>query len=126
MKQKKLVSLFITHPDYDHTSWLQVPHHGTLCTTSGPVVIYLDDTGFSQVNPPPSAEFLLLCLLPRKNRQYFMGCLEEEFRTVMLPKYGESLARVHYWTQAIQSLAAVAWGLIKKLALLAAIWRAVR
>ena len=117
MRRQKLASLFITHPDDDHTSLLRIPHHGSLLKASavGPSVLsYFDESGVSPFTPPRSAEYLLLCLLPRKNREYFMGCLEEEFRTVLLPKYGEFWARVYYWSQAIQSLASVGWGLIKK------------
>jgi hypothetical protein len=129
MRRQKLASLFITHPDDDHTSLPRIPHHGSLLKASavGPSVLsYFDESGVSPFTPPRSAEYLLLCLLPRKNREYFMGCLEEEFRTVLLPKYGEFWARVYYWSQAIQSLASVGWGLIKKLASLAAIWRVLR
>jgi len=126
IRDMRIDRLVMTHPDGDHVSWLRVPHHGTLSATSGigSVRVYLDESGSGEVKPPRSAEYLLRCLLPRKNRQYFLGCLEEEFRTVMLPEYGESWARVYYWMQTIQSLAAVGWGLLKKLVSFAAIWRA--
>jgi hypothetical protein len=129
MSRRKPTSVFITRPDEDHTSWLQIPHHGTLLrasAVSSSLVIYLDESGVTPITPPRSAEYLLLCLLPRKNREHFMGCLEEEFRTVLLPKYGEFWARVYYWSQAIQSLGSVGWALIKKLAFLVDIWKTLR
>jgi hypothetical protein len=68
MRRRKLASLFITHPDDDHTSWLQIPHHGTplkAITVGSSALIYFDDSGVTTINPPRSAEYLLLCLLPR-------------------------------------------------------------
>lgn len=87
--------------------------------------IHFDESVTASATPPRSAEFLLLCLLPRKNR-YLMGCLEEKFQTLLLPKYGRFYANVYYWSQALQSLAWVAWGLFKKMASLTALWRLFR
>jgi hypothetical protein len=115
----------LTHPDSDHALWLRVPHHGSISALDGlkPSVLYLYACHSSQVDPPRFAQYLLLCFVPRKNREYLLGCLEEEFRTVLLPKYGQFWAGTYYWIQVIQSLAAVGWGLVRKLSSLAAIWR---
>lgn len=121
--------LVITHPDDDHISWLHVPHHGTAHSVGAKrsaLQIYFDESGIASATPPRSAEFLLLCLVPRKNREYLMGCLEEEFQTLLLPKYGRFYANVYYWSQALQSLASVAWALLKKMASLTALWRLLR
>jgi hypothetical protein len=125
----KLTYLFVAHPDDDHISWLKVPHHGTALSVGAmhsPLQIYFEETVISSVTPPRSAEFLLLCLLPRKNREYMMGCLEEEFQTLLLPKYGRFYANVYYWWQVLQSLASIAWELLKKKASFAALWRLLR
>lgn len=118
----------LTHPDSDHAPWLPVPHHGSISLLDGlkPSVLYLYESGSSQVEPPRFAEYLLLCFVPRKNREYLLGCLEEEFRTVLLPKYGQFWARTYYRVQVIQSLASVGWGLLRKLASVAAIWKILR
>jgi hypothetical protein len=88
--------------------------------------IYFDESVMASATPPRSAEFLLLCLVPRKNREYLIGCLQEEFQTLLLPKYGRFYANVYYWSQVLQSLGSVAWGLIKKMASLTALWRILR
>src|SRR5216110_3757187 len=82
--------LIMTHPDSDHAQLLEMPHHGTVSAPHGlsPSVLYLHGSGLSQVEPPKFAEYVLLCFVPRKNREYLLGCLEEEFRTILLPKYG--------------------------------------
>src|SRR5438445_12359612 len=82
-------SIVIAHPDKDHAPWLQLPHHGSGSALTGlkSSVIHLHGSGLSQVEPPRYGEYLLFCLLPRKNRVYLIGCLEDEFRRVILPTY---------------------------------------
>ena len=52
---------------------------------------------------PPTAYFLLL-LIPKKFRESFVGDLEEEFRTIVLPQYGRRKATLWYWWHTILSL----------------------
>ncbi|PYP89427.1 MAG: hypothetical protein DMG65_13770 [Candidatus Angelobacter sp. Gp1-AA117] len=49
---------------------------------------------------PRYAHFLLL-LIPQKSREHLIGDLEEEYRAVVLPKYGSSLAALWYWMQTL-------------------------
>ena len=50
----------------------------------------------SRVAPPRFPKFLLL-LIPKKNREYVIGDLEEEFQTILVPQYGYRIARCWYW-----------------------------
>ena len=56
--------------------------------------------------PPKRAEMLLHFGLPKRDREYMIGDLEEEYRTVILPKYGPGVAARWYWWQAVRSVAA--------------------
>lgn len=49
-----------------------------------------------KLNPPALAEFLLL-LVPKRDREHLVGDLEEEFRTILLPKHGPFKAHCYYW-----------------------------
>ena len=49
--------------------------------------------------PPLTASFLLELFLPAKQRENFIGDLEQEFRTRILPKYGLRRARFWFWVQ---------------------------
>ncbi len=51
-------------------------------------------------SPPPSFEFLLF-LLPIRQRDHVIGDLEEEFRSVTVPKYGRRLASILYAWQVL-------------------------
>jgi hypothetical protein len=51
---------------------------------------------------PKYAEFLLYLALPRRNRESYLGCHNEDFATNPLPKFGPLLARFWYWVKALQ------------------------
>lgn len=53
---------------------------------------------------PRRAQYLLL-LVPHKNREFILGDLEEEFRTILLPQYGLRKAQAYYWWHTFGSLA---------------------
>jgi hypothetical protein len=59
--------------------------------------------------PPRWAECLLYLLLEKRARDHLPGDLEEEFRTVMRPKFGERYARRWYCFQVLRSL----WPLLR-------------
>lgn len=60
---------------------------------------------------PKVAEFFLL-LLPIRDREHLLGDLEEEFRTILVPKYGIKIASVLYtWQVAIEFFHAIRTGL---------------
>lgn len=61
------------------------------------------------VRPPRKAEKLLYMLLPKELRNALTGDLEEEFRTLIVPRFGISYAHKWYWAQVLQSLAPL-WG----------------
>lgn len=56
------------------------------------------------VPPPRKAELVLRFLLPKDARESLLGDLEEEFRTIMVPKYGLRTAKVWYWKQVAASV----------------------
>lgn len=127
-------AMVLTHPDDDHLSILRIPHHGSVsAVTDTPRLrshVIFDD--LDRLVPPRNAEYLLR-LLPPKHREYLIGDLEEEFRTVMVPRYGQLGARLYYWVQTFQCLAPICWKVIKSVPLIAAgcrlvavIWRVFR
>lgn len=75
--------------------------------------------------PPPRAQFLLL-LVPKVRRECLLGDLNEEYETVVLPRFGAIKARRWYWWQVIACIAPFAWRLFKKAAGAAAVWRLIR
>ena len=73
-----------------------------------------------RTRPPKRAEKLLYLLLPKEWRDSLPGDLEEEYKTIISPKFGRRYARLWYWKQVLVSiwrilprrimgLAAVAW-----------------
>jgi hypothetical protein len=54
--------------------------------------------------PPLAASFLLELFLPRKQREAFIGDLEQEFVTRILPKYGIKRAKVWFWVQVLKEM----------------------
>lgn len=67
--------------------------------------------------PPSHAKFLLL-LIPKKYREYLVGDLEEEFRTVTVVDYGPTVARFLYWWQVVLALLEALVALVGALALI--------
>lgn len=66
-----------------------------------------------EINPPNRAEMLLHFGLPKRDREYMIGDLEEEFRDVILPKYGPRVAARWYWWQAVRSVVAASGGRVR-------------
>ena len=56
---------------------------------------------------------LLHFCLPKRDRECMIGDLEEEYRTVILPKYGARVAARWYWWQAVRSVAAASGGRVR-------------
>ena len=63
--------------------------------------------------PPKRAEMLLHFCLPKCDRECMIGDLEEEYRTVILPKYGPRVAARWYWWQAVRSVVAASGGRVR-------------
>ena len=55
------------------------------------------------MSPPALATWLLSRLLPRSEREAFLGDLEESFRTEIVPARGPGAARRWYWSQALRA-----------------------
>lgn len=66
-----------------------------------------------QTVPPKRAEMLLHFGLAKRDRECMIGDLEEEYRTVILPKYGARVAVRWYWWQAVRSVAAASGGRVR-------------
>jgi len=75
--------------------------------------------------PPVWAEKLLHLVLSTRDREALPGDLEEEFRTIILPKFGYAYARKWYWTQVLRSVWPLARGLAIRIAACAGIWKAI-
>lgn len=70
-----------------------------------------DRYGRSDVHPPDAQPSrigvkLLYLFLPKKQREYLPGCLDEEFTTFILPEFGPRYAKLWYWWQVIRSILA--------------------
>lgn len=63
----------------------------------------------TKLTPPSFGEFSLYMILSKKDRQYVIGDLAEEFAEVLV-KFGSRKARIWYYKQVITS----AWPLIRK------------
>jgi hypothetical protein len=63
--------------------------------------------------PPRFPKFLLL-LIPKKNREYVIGDLEEEFHTILVPEYGYRTARCWYWAQVLAAFLPIVWDQLKR------------
>ena len=86
-----------------------------------PARIRLGDAPRS-ADPPCVATFLLL-LAPKKHREHLLGDLEEEYRTVILARFGLRRARVWFWWQVCISLAPLVGQQLRRIAGLAVIWK---
>jgi hypothetical protein len=67
----------------------------------------------SSAVPPRFPKFLLL-LIPKKNREYVIGDLEEEFHTILVPEYGYRIARCWYWAQVLAAFVPMLWDQLKR------------
>jgi len=93
--------------------FLSIPHHGGEGTgKSRALMVRWDGTvttaGYiteqSTTTPPRLAQFILL-LIPLRQREHLIGDLEEEFETIVVPKYGLKLARLYYaWQVLVETL----------------------
>jgi len=70
---------------------------------------------------PPYWGLYCLLLIPKRNREHLIGDLEEEFRTVILPRYGPRKAAYWYWWNVIVSIVPFGVQLLKRLLGLAVI-----
>jgi hypothetical protein len=55
-----------------------------------------------------------LLLIPKKNREYVIGDLEEEFHTILVPEYGYRIARCWYWAQVLAAFVPMLWDQLKR------------
>lgn len=60
----------------------------------------------SNAKPSRNGVKLLYLLLPKEQREHLPGDLEEEFTTIILPKFGARYAMIWYWWQVIRSILA--------------------
>ncbi len=67
-------------------------------------------------NPLRWSEYLLYIVLPKEERESVPGDLLEEYRTVILPRFGVHLARVWFVKQVVASI----WPFLKRRLLKAA------
>jgi len=59
-----------------------------------------------KAKPYRFAEKMLYLFLPKKQREHVPGDLEEEFTTIILPKFGPRFAMRWYWFQVIRTIVA--------------------
>lgn len=77
---------------------------------------------FKKSSPPQVAQFALL-LIPKRNREHLIGDMEEEYRTIALPKYGRFLACAWYWEQTAIAVGRYLLPVIKRILGFAVIWK---
>lgn len=82
------------------------------------VFIALDASNHLNFTPPPRTAKFLLLMVPKRDREYLIGDLEEEFQTILLPEYGLRAARLWYWWQVLSSITPLYWGQLKRFAAL--------
>jgi len=72
------------------------------------------EAGTQHDAPPRSVRFVLL-LIPKRNREYLVGDLDEEFNTVILPQYSRFVAKCWYFEQVMLAIGFYLWPAIKKI-----------
>jgi hypothetical protein len=68
---------------------------------------------------PQMAEQLAILFLPKHLRESLLGDLEEEFQTIILPKFGVRFASRWYWLQVLRSVYPIVGVALLKLGLIA-------
>ena len=76
-------------------------------------------------NRPPKMATLLVLLIPKKNREHILGDLDEEYRTILMPRYGRRTANLWYWWQAAISVGPLLWAKVKRGLVAAWLWHRV-
>jgi hypothetical protein len=61
-------------------------------------------------NPPRWSEYVLYLILPKEERETVPGDLVEEYRAVILPKFGATAARMWFVKQTLSSI----WPFLKR------------
>jgi hypothetical protein len=61
----------------------------------------------AEPRPPRTAEWLLYVILPASYREYLPGDLEEEFKEIIVPKFGRKSAKFWYYGQVIRSISPI-------------------
>jgi hypothetical protein len=98
--------------------WVNLPIYGHLA-----LVHAIADGSFVLNSAPPRSAYFLLLLIPKRNREHLIGDLEEEYRTIVLPKYGERAAWFWYWWQVGISFSPLLWARLKQLAGFVILWK---
>jgi hypothetical protein len=63
---------------------------------------------------PASGEFLLRLFLSQQERCYLPGDLEEEYKTVMFPRFGKWRADLWYWGQVFRTVGPLVGQAVRK------------
>jgi len=71
-------------------------------------------------SPPKNAMLCLHFLLPKAEREFVVGCLEEDFTTEWIPKFGLRRANQIYWSHALRGIISFLWNKLLRVAFL--IW----
>lgn len=108
-----------TPPEYS-AEWKEMVERSIAETSHMLLYIHKEPRNFQE--PPARANYLLF-LAPRKYREHLIGDLEEEYRTVVLPRFGIKKARFWYWWQVIQSLLPILWSSAKRIAAATFLWK---
>lgn len=111
-----------TPPEYS-ADWKEMVERSIAETSHMLLYIHKEPQNFQE--PPARANYLLF-LAPRKYREHLIGDLEEEYRTVVLPRFGMKKARFWYWWQVIQSLLPILWSGVKRIAAVTFLWKHIR
>jgi hypothetical protein len=88
-------------------------------------IVKLQTSPPDEARTPRIAKFVLL-LVPRKNREYLLGDLEEEYLTILLPDFGLRAAQFWYWCQVLSIIRPFLWAGFKRFAGFVLLWKSVR
>jgi len=80
----------------------------------------------TESDTPPKMATLLILLIPKKNREHVLGDLDEEYRTILVPRYGRRTAKAWYWWHVAISIGPLLSAQIKRAAAIAWLWMHVR
>jgi len=101
---------------FDHlTKKLIEPFNPTFQIILKPIMLLFSmKIGTTLISPPKTGEKILYLFLSKDARKHIPGDLEEEFTTIILPKFGPRYARIWYWKQVFFSLVPIIQGRMVK------------
>lgn len=108
----------LMYPSFDGVPRGEVSADGILISDllrDVPLEPAAQETPEPQPSPPLNAEFLLQMFVRREDREHVIGCMEEDFRTRVLPRYGYWRAIAWYWWEVTWTVLYYVWDHARRL-----------